>query len=146
MPHTCLVVSDDEAFGLLRDLLTSERRAIFHAPTGAAALRWIADRCSPTIVLLDLPLADMSGSEFIESARCDPDRARMVATVCLVGEAGRAPQRAFRTVRKPSTARELLGAIADARRQLAAWGTGAPESVLDRYVIWRSRRGRSALV
>ena len=120
MPHTCLVVSDDEVFTVLRELLSNDKRALFHAPTGAAALDWLSERRGPTIVLADLPLADVSGSELIESVRCDAELARRVAVVCLVGAGVRVPPRALRVVRKPATARALLGAVADARRQLAA--------------------------
>jgi CheY-like chemotaxis protein len=122
MPHTYLVVSDGELFRLIQDLLGSERRALFHASTGGGALHLLANWRSPTVVLLDLPLADMSGSEFIESVRDDSELSCMVATVCLAGAGVRIPQRAFRVVRKPSIARELLGAIKDARRQLARSG------------------------
>ena len=145
MPHTCLIVSDDEGFGLVRDVLASDRRAIFHAPTGAAALRWLDDRKGPTIVVLDLPLADMSGSELVESIRSDSELARRVAVLCLAADGVRAPPRAFRVVRTPASARELLTAIADARRQLAVWGRREPAPAPDRYFVWRPRRGRSAL-
>ena len=144
MPHTCLIVSDADAVGLIREVLESDRRAVFHAPTGAAALRWLEDRTSPTIVVLDLPLADMSGREFIESARSDFERGSLVATVCLAGDGVRVPPRACRVVRKPSTARDLLTAIADARRQLAVSASGAAETALDRYFVWRPKRGRPA--
>jgi len=141
MPHTCLVVSDDEAFALLRDLLACERRAMFHAQSGAAALEWLSTRSGPTILLVDLPLADMSGSELVASVRDDRKLCRTVAVVCLAAAGARAPQRALRVVRKPSTPRALVAAVDDARRQLAVWGAAAPESVLDRYFVWRSRRG-----
>ena len=147
MPHTCLVVSDDEVFTLVRDLLTSERRAIFHAPSGLAALEWLAKRRGPTVVLVDLPLADMSGGELVESLRADAELRRSVAVVCLASAGMRVPHRAFRVVRKPSRACDLVAAIDDARRQLAVRGVAAPESALDRYLVWRSRRGaRGALI
>ncbi|MGZ3439283.1 MAG: hypothetical protein ACXVDD_07195, partial [Polyangia bacterium] len=126
MPHTYLVVSDGDVFRMIQDLLGSERHALFHAATGAAALDWLANRRGPTLVLLDLPLADMSGSEFIESVRGDGASSRMVATVCLAGASARVPPRACCVVRKPSTARALLRAIGEGRRQLAQWGAGAP--------------------
>lgn len=147
MPHTCLVVSDDEVFPLVRDLLSSERRALFHAPSGVAALEWLSRRRGPTILLVDLPLADMSGAELIESVRADRELCRTVAIVCLAARGMRAPHRAFRVVRKPSTQRALVAAVDDARRQLAVWGAAPPECALDRYLVWRSRRGaRDALI
>ena len=71
----------------------------------------------------------------------------MVAVVCLAAAGVRVPQRALRVVRKPSTPRALVAAVDDAKRQLAVWGAAAPESALDRYLVWRSRRGaRGALM
>ena len=140
MPHTCLVVCDDEVFESMRVLLQSDKRALFHAPTGAAALRWLASRRGATIVIADLPLADMSGGELVESVRSDGALGRSVAVVCLVPSAARVPLRAFRVVLKPAPARRLIAAIDDARRQLAAWGAASPHCALDRYLTWRSRR------
>jgi CheY-like chemotaxis protein len=147
MPHTCLVVSDDEVFSLVRDLLASERRALFHAPSGVAALEWLSGRRGPTILIVDLPLADMSGAELVESVRADAELRRSVAVVCLAAPGMRAPHRAFRVVRKPSNASALVAAVDHARRQLAVWGAAPPESALDRYRVWRSRRtARGALL
>lgn len=144
MPHTCLVVSDDEVFPAVRDLLVSERRALFHAPSGVAALEWLSRRRGPTILLVDLPLADMSGAELVESVRADGELRHTVAIVCLAPAGVRAPHRAFRVVRKPSAACKLVSAVDDARRQLAVRGAAPPESALDRYLVWRSRRGARA--
>src|SRR5512143_1729952 len=119
MPHTCLVVSDDEVFPLVRDLLASERRALFHVPSGVAALEWMSRRRGPTVLLVDLPLADMSGAELIESVRADDELCRTVAIVCLAAPGVRAPHRALRVVRKPSRTCDLVAAVDDARRQLA---------------------------
>ena len=139
MPHTCLVVCDDEVFTSMRELLQSDKRALFHAPTGTAALQWLASRRGATILLADLPLADMSASELVESVRADA-LGRSVAIVCLAAAGVRVPQRAFRVVRKPSSACAITGAIDAARRQLAVWGAASPESALDRFAVWRSRR------
>ena len=140
MPHTCLVVCDDDVFASMRELLQSDKRALFHAPSGAAALEWLASRRGASIVLADLPLADMSGSELVESVRADDALGRSVAVVCLAPAGVRVPQRAFRVVRKPSSACARTGAVDAARRQLAVWGAASPESALDRFAVWRSRR------
>ncbi len=145
MSHTLVVVSDDDVFTLIQELLASDRRTLLHVPTGAAALRLFAEQRTPTIALIDLPLADMSAAELVESLRDDAELARLVATVFLAPPGVRVPTRAFRVVRKPSHPRDLLGAIGEARRQLTVWSDGAPATPPDRYLVWRSRRMRSAL-
>ena len=125
-PYTCLVVSDDEFFTLIQDLLANERCAMFHARTGMAAIRWLSERREPTILVLDLPLADMSGGELIAST---PMPGPMMATVCLAGASARIPHRALCVVRKPSTTRYLRAAIDDARRQLAMAGREKAASI-----------------
>jgi CheY-like chemotaxis protein len=126
-------VCDDEVFNLIANVLRTESTAVLHAATGATALRLLSKRRRPTVVILDLPLADMSGSEFVESLSDDGELSAMVATVCLAGGSTRLPERAFRIVPKPSPARVLVDAVSDGKRKLERWRDGTHETALDRY-------------
>lgn len=65
-PITIFIVDDDE--GLIRLLARAVRREGYHAETagsGAEALAWLQSH-NPDLMLLDLKLADLNGSELVE--------------------------------------------------------------------------------
>lgn len=67
-PGAILVVEDDSGLAeLIGAALHEQGCDTVHAATGADALAWLSDH-SPTLVLLDFALPDMTGLQFLEKA------------------------------------------------------------------------------
>ncbi len=112
-----LVVDDDpNARLLLRTLLTHAGHRVIEAANGAEGLSAAARDC-PDLIVLDLSMPSMSGTEFVRALRADP-RSKSANVALYTATAMNAALRDFmemygvrHVIPKPSEPLELLAAI-----------------------------------
>jgi CheY-like chemotaxis protein len=96
MPHcdrTVLVVDDDVNFReILKQILSLEGYRVTSAATGAEALEVLQGVSSPCVILLDLMMPVMDGSQFRREQARDPALAEI--PVVVVSAASNVPQKA----------------------------------------------------
>lgn len=117
---TVLSIDDEETFRfIIREMLVGECQVRF-ASSGAEGLRAAAER-TPDLVLLDLQLGDMAGTEVYEALRAAPATASVPIVVVSsqpVTEADRKRFGDLAVLPKSQLSRErLLAAIRDVRMQ-----------------------------
>jgi DNA-binding response OmpR family regulator len=82
---TALVVDDAPDIRMLADLvLTMAGFEVTPAASGSEALRILAERDLPDIVLLDVQMPDLDGWETLERVRRDPRTAMLPVVLCTV--------------------------------------------------------------
>ena len=113
-----LVMDDDDVFRhALRVILEGAGYAVAEAPDGAAGLR-LYHQLGADLVLVDIFMPEMDGFEVIRALRTQVPPPHIV-TMSGGGAAGQGDILAIaatlgaRTLRKPFTSRELLGALGD---------------------------------
>ena len=81
-----LVVDDDaDLRELLRELLELQGYTVTTAVNGQDALTHLRDSPPPAVILLDLMMPIMDGSQFLEEQRKDPDLARIPVVTMTAG-------------------------------------------------------------
>ena len=110
-----LVVEDDASNReVIMEVLLAEGYSVAGAEDGADALRWLADRPPPSLILLDLMMPVMNGWEFRSAQRADPRIAAipvvLVSAGAFTGEAAEGFG-AIASVRKPVRLDELLATV-----------------------------------
>lgn len=110
-----LVVDDDaDIRSTVREILEDEGYRVTDAANGFEALRQLREGSAPNLILLDLSMPVMSGSEFRFEQRKDPSLASIpVVVVSAVGSLDMkvAPLEAAAFLRKPVQLDELLGVV-----------------------------------
>ena len=111
MPHTVLVVEDDEEVReSLTEALADEGYSVSSAANGAEALALLAASGKPCIVLLDLMMPVMDGWEFLQRIEKDPRLQDLkVCVVTAVPE--KAPKTATRVLAKPVRLDNVIGLL-----------------------------------
>ncbi len=110
-----LVVDDDrDTRETVRDLLEDEGFSVAVAGNGADALVWLRANKAPRLVLLDLSMPLMDGSEFRRHQRDDPALASI--PVVVVSAAGEMPEKlslmaASGHLAKPVKLEDMLGLV-----------------------------------
>jgi CheY-like chemotaxis protein len=123
VPFTILLVEDDfDVREALAETLRDEGYAIDCAVDGEQALAYLREGNRPGLVLLDLMMPRMSGSEFRMAQKVDPALARI--PVVLLSADGRMEEKAKAlqtdgAIRKPIDLDELLAVIERFRRKAA---------------------------
>lgn len=114
-PKTVLVVDDDvDIRSTIREILEDEGYRVTEAANGAEALEKLREGPAPDLILLDLSMPVMSGSEFRVEQRKDPSIASIpVVVVSAVGSLDLkvAPLEAAAFLRKPVQLDELLEVV-----------------------------------
>ena len=112
-----LIVEDNEKnMKLLRDVLQATGYRTIEASTGAQAVMLAAEH-GPTLVLMDIRLPDMDGTEALRRLRLDPRTAAIpvlaVTAQAMKGDRERFMQAGFDGyLSKPVDVDELLGTVA----------------------------------
>jgi CheY-like chemotaxis protein len=115
LPFTILLVEDDfDVREALAETLRDEGYTVDCAGDGEEALQYLRGGARPRLILLDLMMPRMSGSEFRMVQKVDPDLGHL--PVVLLSADGRMEEkaRALETagaVRKPIDLAELLSVI-----------------------------------
>ena len=150
------LVVDDDIFVLsaLAELLSEEGFDVHTASNGFSALR-LASECRPAVVLLDLVLPELSGTEVIAALRAEPATCNVAIVVVTANPAGLTEAQLDETegvVTKPYEATVLLASVhravrrASARRAevapVAPTAHGAPTGRQRRAPGVRHTRGR----
>jgi CheY-like chemotaxis protein len=123
VPFTILLVEDDfDVREALAETLRDEGYAIDCAVDGEQALAYLREGNRPGLILLDLMMPRMSGSEFRMAQRVDPALAHI--PVVLLSADGRMEEKAKAlqtegAIRKPIDLDELLAVIERFRRKAA---------------------------
>lgn len=123
MPFTILLVEDDfDVREALAETLRDEGYTVDCAVDGEQALAYLRAGNRPGLILLDLMMPRMSGSEFRMVQRVDPSLAQI--PVVLLSADGRMEEKAKAlqtdgAIRKPIDLDELLGIIETFRRRAA---------------------------
>lgn len=123
MPFTILLVEDDfDVREALAETLRDEGYAVDCAVDGEQALGYLRDGNRPGLILLDLMMPRMSGSEFRMVQKVDPALAHI--PVVLLSADGRMEEKAKAlqtdgAIRKPIDLDELLAVIERFRRKAA---------------------------
>ena len=123
MAFTILLVEDDfDVREALAETLRDEGYAIDCAVDGEQALAYLREGNRPGLILLDLMMPKMSGSEFRMAQRVDPALAHL--PVVLLSADGRMEEKAKAlqtdgAIRKPIDLDELLAVIERFRRKAA---------------------------
>lgn len=114
---TVLIVDDDENTRLLvRTLLTHAGHRAIEAANGATGLALAATE-RPGLILLDLSMPSMSGTDFVRALRADPQTKAMTValyTATAVSAAVRDFMEMYdirHTIPKPAEPREFLEAV-----------------------------------
>lgn len=108
-----LVVEDDEDIRAVLEMALSEQHDVISAAAGEEALELLRVR-TPSVVLLDWTLPDMTGDDFIEEARARPGHSALVPIVVVSGRSdvvARARASGSLVCPKPCGIPELLSAI-----------------------------------
>ena len=114
-PRPVLIVDDDD-FGreTLGQILEAAGYRVQRAAGGEAALRLLAGRCPPGLVVLDLLMPGLDGWEFVRRQQADP-RLAAVPVIVVSAEDAAALRDEFAGVvahfQKPVPLRDLLAAI-----------------------------------
>ena len=110
-PRQRVLVVDDEDIVRATTALALERKGfdVIAVASGAEALAYLA-RDTPTLMLLDLNMDDMSGWEVLSFVQTEP-RLRTMRTVIVSGERATVPRR-FGYMRKPFRIDALLEMLA----------------------------------
>lgn len=109
-----LVVDDDcDIRTVLAELLTDEGYAVREACDGQEALDILATMpTQPCVVLLDMMMPRMNGTEFLRAVACTP-RFSALAIVVVSAHAGRVHVGARRVLAKPFTFEAMLKIVAE---------------------------------
>ncbi len=118
-----LLIDDDRVFcASLKDLLVREGRRVDCAHDGPEALRLLERVSGPVVVVLDMVLATMTASDFLdELARClPPEKTRtvLVSAHALVTRACLGMDGITERLHKPVDSAEMRQAIARAEEEL----------------------------
>jgi CheY-like chemotaxis protein len=123
-----LVVDDDDATRVVLRLVLEDAGYIVHeASDGLLAMNVLLTSPYPLVVVLDLMMPRMSGTEILELFANDPVWAQRHAFLLLTAAFDRPPTKRFRAmlqqlatplVRKPFDLEELLGLVAAAAARL----------------------------
>ena len=133
---TILVIEDDSDLSILvSELLREEGYEVAVASTGAAAFEWL-EMHTPSIIVLDMMVSDLSGWDFDDRRRCDARLASipMVVTSGLPPkELAARPLDVVARIAKPYRIEALLAAIRLHARPVPAFDPAAesrlPESL-----------------
>ena len=111
-----LVVEDNEkSMKLFRDVLQATGYRTLEATTGAEAVRLAAEH-APKLVLMDIQLPDVDGSEALSRLRAD-DRTASIPVLALTAQAMHGDRERFLAagfdgyMSKPVNVPELLGTV-----------------------------------
>jgi CheY-like chemotaxis protein len=113
--RSILVVEDNASIReALRDILTMEGYGVAEAENGRVALHHLFREPAPSLIILDLVMPEMSGSEFLWAARRHVKQ-RRVPIVLLSALRGPCWAERFvdRTFGKPFDVDLLLGTVAE---------------------------------
>jgi CheY-like chemotaxis protein len=111
-----ILVAEDDA-GIresVEECLATEGHEVFSVENGAEALEWLAREPLPDVVVLDLVMPIMNGTEFLAHVRADPRLARLpVVLMTAAMPGGNVPMpRADTLLPKPFDLEALLAAVA----------------------------------
>lgn len=119
-----LVVDDDVIMGeLLSALMTAEGYTVTHAASGEEALGLLREAGpKPDVILCDINMPGMHGSELAEALVSERARGTLPASTALLAMSGSAPraedsQSFDRFLRKPFTMADFADAVESARNQ-----------------------------
>jgi CheY-like chemotaxis protein len=106
-----LIEDDSDLAEVIAEVLRIEGCRVTRAADGLAALRVLAERELPDLILLDLMMPNMNGWEFRAAQLRDARLAKIpVVVLSATGERSR-PIDAARILRKPVTIETLLSAV-----------------------------------
>jgi DNA-binding response OmpR family regulator len=110
-----LVVDDDASIReALRDILTLQGYGVAEAENGRVALHRLMRPPTPSLIILDLIMPEMSGSEFLLAARKHVQKERVpILLVSAVNGPCWAARYADRRFGKPFDVDQLLGTVAE---------------------------------
>ena len=125
--HICIVDDDQPERDLLRLALESEGYTVAEAASGQAALDLLRRTPHRCVVLLDLRMPLLSGTEVLRMVAAEPHLAARHAFILISAWPDRPPELAslletlsVPAVRKPFDLEELLKVIAEAAERLEA--------------------------
>lgn len=113
-PKQSIVVIDDcsDTLTLQRFLLELEGYEVFTAESGMEALKVLSEINEPNLILLDMQMADMSGTEFLTMLEeTKPEIINDVPVVFLTGMDVVPKSKAIGYIRKPADRDKFLKAI-----------------------------------
>ena len=121
--YVLIVDDDDDIRETLELILASRGYRSMGASDGAEALALMRENPLPVVVLLDIMMPGMNGTQFRAAQLADP-RLASVPLVVMTGD-GRADQRAealgaFRSLKKPLDIGDLIAVVRDARSPVEA--------------------------
>lgn len=123
--RTILVVDDEPSMRfLLRVILEPEGYAVVEAKHGAEALERVRER-RPDLVVTDLTMPVMSGTELIAGLRADPETAS-IPIVVISGDDERAATPCDAVLGKPFDHETLLDSLSLSLRKAAAAARSRP--------------------
>lgn len=132
---TVVVVEDDPSIaGLVTTTLSNDGQQVYSCGTAAEGLVAIAEH-KPDIVLLDLGLPDLDGTEVLRRLRADP-ATRSIGIICVTARADEIDRvlgfelGADDYVVKPFSPRELVGRVRALARRLSNLNTGESAQTL----------------
>ena len=110
-PLRVLVVEDDAATrDALRDILLEQRMDVRVAPDGAGALELLrTGPWSPSVIVIDAVLPDLSGAELHDRLRCDPRLRDIPLVIMSARRDARIPS--LRFFEKPFDPTDLIAAV-----------------------------------
>ena len=86
IPGSIMAIDDDEGIReALQTVLALRYEAVCTTSTGDEALQMLRQGLNPALILLDLRMPGMSGSEFVERLQADP-RLRDIPFIVLSGD------------------------------------------------------------
>jgi CheY-like chemotaxis protein len=114
VPKRSLLIIDDslDVLLVLRLSLEVEGFEVFTAETGAEAFEILAKGIKPNLILLDMQIGDMTGTEFLTLLeKKSPELINEIPTVFYSGMADVPTSRAVVFIRKPADRKTLVIAL-----------------------------------
>ena len=124
--QSILVIDDStENLELNKLILEMENYEVFTAESGEDALKILSEIAEPNLILLDMNMADMNGTEFLTILEdIMPDIVKSVPVVFLTGADKIPESKAAGHIRKPAERDKFLTAV----RNFIAMGNHTPYS------------------
>jgi len=112
MSQTVLVIDDDlDVLDAMHVILSLEGYDVRCAHDGFEALAMLAEGLAPSLVITDMMMPDLTGSDVLTSMREEPDF-RNIPVVLTTAAAELATPKGVTTLYKPFSVEELLAVVA----------------------------------